>query len=232
MAGLSESALADELKHRRVSVAGSLNPRPGTGILGLRRMMRHSAVRKSTIPLQSEWSGNESSQDLIRRAQNGDVDAFELIYNEHSGRVFALCLRLVGGDQAAATELLQDVFVRAWRNLGKFRGESAFSSWLHRLAVNAMLENARTDKRREARVLSMEDTSHIGAFAPGDSPELKIDLEQAIARLPAGARTAFVLHDIEGYQHQEIAAHLGVAVGTVKAQLHRAHKLLIQALDK
>jgi RNA polymerase sigma factor (sigma-70 family) len=195
-------------------------------------MSRQSAVRKSTIPLQSTWSGDESSRTLISRAQTGDVDAFELIYNEHSGRVYALCLRLMGGEQTAATELMQDVFVRAWKNLGKFRGESAFSSWLHRLAVNAMLENARSDKRRVARVLPMEDTSQIGAFAPGDSPELRIDLERAIARLPEGARTAFVLHDIEGFQHQEIAAQLGIAVGTVKAQLHRAHKLLIQALDR
>ena len=195
-------------------------------------MPRQSAVRKSTIPLQANWSGDESTRALINRAQNGDVDAFELIYNEHSGRVYALCLRLMGGEQTAATELMQDVFVRAWKNLGKFRGESAFSSWLHRLAVNAMLENARSDKRRVARVLPMEDTSQIGAFAPGDSPELRIDLERAIARLPEGARPAFVLHDIEGFQHQEIAAQLGIAVGTVKAQLHRAHKLLIQALDR
>jgi RNA polymerase sigma-70 factor (ECF subfamily) len=195
-------------------------------------MTRNSALRKSTIPLQSNWSGDEASRALIGRAQNGDVDAFELIYNEHSGRVYALCLRLMGGEQTAATELMQDVFVRAWKHLGKFRGESAFSSWLHRLAVNAMLENARGDKRRQARVLPMEDTSQIGAFAPGDSPELRIDLERAIAKLPPGARTAFVLHDIEGFQHQEIAEQLGVAVGTVKAQLHRAHKLLIQALDR
>ena len=195
-------------------------------------MSRQSALRKSTIPLQAEWSGNESSRTLIDRARNGDVDAFELIYNEHSGRVFALCLRLMGGDQAAATELMQDAFVRAWRNLGKFRGDSAFSSWLHRLTVNAMLEKTRGDKRREARVLPMEDTTQIGAFAPGESLDARMDLEQAIARLPTGARTAFILHDIEGYQHQEIASQLGVAVGTVKAQLHRAHKLLIQALER
>lgn len=195
-------------------------------------MTRHSAVRKSTIPLQSDWSGNELSRALIGRAQSGDVDAFELIYNAHSGRVYALCLRLMAGEQTAAAELMQDVFIRAWKNLGNFRGESAFSSWLHRLAVNAMLENARSDKRRTARVLPMEDTSQLGAFAPGDSPELRMDLENAIARLPAGARMAFVLHDIEGYQHNEIAEQLGVAVGTVKAQLHRAHKLLIKALDR
>jgi RNA polymerase sigma-70 factor (ECF subfamily) len=210
----------------------NLNPEFPGGIIVSNSMSRNSAVRKSTIPLQSETSGNESSRDLISRAQNGDVDAFELIYNEHSGRVYALCLRLMAGDQAAATDLMQDAFVRAWRNIAKFRGESAFSSWLHRLTVNAMLENARTTKRRVARVLPMEDTSQIGAFAPGDSPELKIDLERAIARLPEGARTAFVLHDIEGYQHQEIAQQLGIAVGTVKAQVHRAHKLLIQALNR
>jgi RNA polymerase sigma-70 factor, ECF subfamily len=195
-------------------------------------MTRHSALRKSTIPLQSDWSGNELSRALIGRAQSGDVDAFELIYNAHSGRVYALCLRLMAGEQTAAAELMQDVFIRAWKNLGNFRGESAFSSWLHRLAVNAMLENARSDKRRTARVLPMEDTSQLGAFAPGDSPELRMDLENAIARLPTGARMAFVLHDIEGYQHQEIAEQLGIAVGTVKAQLHRAHKLLIKALDR
>ncbi len=195
-------------------------------------MIAHSPARKSTIPLQSDWSGKEAASTTIARAQTGDVDAFELIYNEHSARVYALCLRLMGGEQIAATELMQDVFVRAWKNLDRFRGESAFSSWLHRLAVNAMLENARGDKRREARVLPMEDMSQLGAFVSSDSPELRMDLESAIAELPPGARTAFVLHDIEGYQHQEIAAQLGVAVGTVKAQVHRAHKLLIKALDR
>jgi RNA polymerase sigma-70 factor (ECF subfamily) len=195
-------------------------------------MTQSSALRESAIPLQQENSGNESSRDLIRRAQSGDVDAFELIYNEHSPRVFALCLRLMAGDRVAATDLMQDAFVRAWKNLDKFRGESAFSSWLHRVTVNTMLEDARSTKRRIARVLPMEDTSQIGAFAPGESPELKIDLERAIARLPGGARIAFVLHDIEGYQHQEIAEQLGIAVGTVKAQVHRAHKLLMQVLDR
>jgi RNA polymerase sigma-70 factor (ECF subfamily) len=195
-------------------------------------MTTYSAARKSTIPLQANWSTDESGSAVIVRAQKGDVNAFELIYNEHSGRVYALCLRLMGGEQTAATELMQDVFIRAWKNLDRFRGESAFSSWLHRLAVNAMLENARSDRRRTAWVLPMEDTSRIGAFATGDSLELRMDLESAIARLPAGARTAFVLHDIEGFQHHEIADQLGVAVGTVKAQLHRAHKLLIKALDR
>jgi DNA-directed RNA polymerase specialized sigma24 family protein len=114
-------------------------------------MTTHSAARESTIPLQANWNADESGQAVIGQAQKGDVDAFELIYNEHSGRVYALCLRLMGGEQTAAAELMQDVFIRAWKNLDRFRGESAFSSWLHRLAVNAMLENARSDKRRTAR---------------------------------------------------------------------------------
>lgn len=170
--------------------------------------------------------------DVITRARHGDADAFELIYRENAGRVYALALRLAGGDAQAAAELTQDVFVRAWRGLRSFRGESAFSSWLHRLAVNAMLENARKDKRRIARVLPMEEPETVHAFAATDSPDARMDLESAIALLPPGARMAFVLHDIEGYQHAEIAERLGVAVGTVKAQLHRAHKLLIKALER
>ncbi len=193
-------------------------------------MITLTATTTPTIPLPSAENG--AASDTVKRAQAGDTDAFELIYREHSARVYALCLRLSGGSGIDASELMQDVFIRAWRGLGSFRGDCAFSSWLHRLTVNAMLENARSDKRRVARVLPMEDTSQIGAFAPGDSPELRIDLERAIARLPEGARRAFVLHDIEGYQHQEIAEQLGIAVGTVKAQVHRAHKLLIQALDR
>ena len=171
------------------------------------------------------------SGDVIRRAQTGDMDAFEMLYREHSPRVYALCLRLCG-TKADATELMQDTFIRAWRGLGSFRGESAFSSWLHRLAVNAMLESARSEKRRTARVLPMEDPGSIGAIARSESPDLQMDLERAIASLPQGARIAFILHEIEGYKHEEIAAQLGIAPGTVKAQLHRARKLLIQALNR
>lgn len=174
----------------------------------------------------------DASADLVARAKRGDADAFEGLYREHAGRVYALAIRLAGGDTQAAAELTQDVFIRAWRGLDKFRGESAFSSWLHRLAVNAMLENARKDKRRLARVMSIDQPERLDAFAATDSPDARMDLESAIALLPPGARTAFVLHDIEGYQHAEIAAQLGVAVGTVKAQLHRAHKLLMRALDR
>jgi len=170
--------------------------------------------------------------DSIRRAQAGDVDAFELLYREHAGRVFALCLRLQGGDSADATELMQDVFIKAWRRLATFRGDSAFSSWLHRMAVNTMLENARSDRRRIARVLPMDDMSLLPGGARSSGVELKMDMEDAIASLPKGARLAFVLHDVEGFQHQEIAEQLSVSVGTVKAQLHRARRLLRERLER
>jgi RNA polymerase sigma-70 factor (ECF subfamily) len=195
--------------------------------------MKTSAVVSDTIgPFPSTIGEDKSATlDAIRRAQSGDVDAFEVLYREHSGRVYALCIRLKGGDRSDATELMQDVFIKAWRRLETFRGDSSFSSWIHRLAVNTMLENARSDRRRAARVLSMEDTSALPGAARSSGVELKMDMEAAVASLPRGARLAFVLHDVEGYQHQEIAEQLGVSVGTVKAQLHRARRLLRERLE-
>ena len=195
--------------------------------------MKTSAVVSDTIGTYPSTSAEDKAAALerIRRAQTGDVDAFELLYREHSPRVYALCLRLKAGDKSDATELLQDVFIKAWRRLDTFRGDCAFSSWLHRLAVNAMLENARSDQRRTARVLPMEDTSRLAGTARTSGVESRMDMESAIASLPKGARLAFVLHDVEGYQHQEIAEQLSVTVGTVKAQLHRARRLLRERLE-
>jgi RNA polymerase sigma-70 factor (ECF subfamily) len=132
--------------------------------------------------------------------------------------------------------LLQDVFVRIWEKLPTFRGESAFNSWVHRLAVNVFLVSRRGDLRREARVVGAENPDELGVDpARGfvvDDPDARMDLERAIARLPAGARTAFVLHDIEGYKHEEIADMQGVAPATIRVQLHRARKLLMEELDR
>src|SRR5438105_12301106 len=196
--------------------------------------MKTSAVVSDTIgPLPSTIGEDKTvTLDCIRRAQAGDVAAFETLYRENSGRVYALCIRLQGGDRSDATELMQDVFIKAWRRLETFRGESSFSSWLHRLAVNTMLENARSDRRRTTRVLSMEDTSLLPGAARSSNVDLRMDMEDAVASLPKGARLAFVLHDIEGYQHQEIAEQLRVSVGTVKAQLHRARRLLRVRLEE
>jgi RNA polymerase sigma-70 factor (ECF subfamily) len=195
--------------------------------------MKTSAVVSDTIGNYPSTSAEDKAAALerVRRAQTGDVDAFELLYREHSPRIYALCLRLKAGDTSDATELLQDVFIKAWRRLDTFRGDCAFGSWLHRLAVNTMLENARGDQRRTARVLPMEDTSRLAGAARSSGVESRMDMESAIASLPKGARLAFVLHDIEGYQHQEIAEQLSVTVGTVKAQLHRARRLLRERLE-
>jgi RNA polymerase sigma-70 factor (ECF subfamily) len=195
--------------------------------------MKTSAVASDTVgPFPSTSAEDKAAAlDRIWRAQAGDVNAFELLYHEYSPRIYALCLRLKAGDGSEATELLQDVFIKAWRRLDTFRGDSAFASWLHRLAVNTMLENARSEGRRTARVLPMEDTSRLAGAARTSGIELKMDMESAIASLPRGARLAFVLHDVEGYQHQEIAEQLSVTVGTVKAQLHRARRLLRERLE-
>lgn len=168
--------------------------------------------------------------DLVRQAQQGDQAAFQALYREHVGRVYALCLRLTA-DAAQAEEYTQDAFVRAWERLASFRGESAFSSWLHRLTVNVVFMNRRSARRRELRVFATENPDALERPGRATEPGLRLDLEQAVAALPPGAREVFVLHDVEGYQHDEIAALTGIAVGTSKAQLFRARRLLRGMLD-
>lgn len=168
--------------------------------------------------------------ETVRRAQAGDSNAFRALYDEHAGRVFAICLRLAG-DRGQAEELTQDVFVRVWERLETFRGESAFSTWLHRLAVNEVLGARRSAGRRERRVSTVEEPERLER-APRSPPSEGSDLEAAIARLPEGARTVFVLHDVEGFQHEEIGAMTGIAEGTSKAQLHRARRLLRENLER
>ena len=171
------------------------------------------------------------TDELVARAQAGDQSAFRDLYRQHAGRIYALCLRLTG-DPAAAGERTQDVFVRLWDKLRSFRGESAFSSWLHRLAVNVVLNERRTSGRRELRVMTAADPAALERGRGEPSVGLRIDLEQAIAGLPEGAREVFVLYDIEGYGHAEIARLVGIAEGTSKAQLFRARRLLREKLER
>ena len=145
--------------------------------------------------------------------------------------MYALCLRLTG-DAGAAEERTQDVFVRAWDKLRSFRGESAFSSWLHRLAVNVVMNERRTTFRREQRVTPMATPEVLERGKGEPTVGLSIDLERAIAALPEGAREVFVLYDIEGYSHGEIAELTGIAEGTSKAQLFRARHLLREKLNR
>lgn len=163
--------------------------------------------------------------ELVRRAQASDREAFDVLYERCVGRVYALCLRMVA-DRPEAERLTQDVFVRAWQRLSSFRGESEFTSWLHRLTVNVVLEDMRATRRRNMRVVNVENPTEFEATTANSRLDEHMDLERAIARLPPGARHALVLHDIEGFKHEEIARMLGTAVGTVKAQLHRARQLL------
>lgn len=164
--------------------------------------------------------------ELVARARNGDVAAFESLYRAHVGRVFGLCRRMARRPDAAE-DLTQEVFVSAWRSLPAFEGRSGFGTWLHRIAVNAVLAQQRsprgrgevslTDEEGEQMEIEVEDA--MDAATP-------IDLERAIATLPPGARDVMVLYGIHGYSHEEVAEMLGVAVGTCKAQLHRARQLL------
>lgn len=167
---------------------------------------------------------------LVAEAQRGDARAFASLYEAHSGRVYGLALRLTS-DPVAARELLQDVFVRAWERLETFRGESAFGSWLHRLTVNLAITARRTEVRRLHRIGDASELPPDGGATPATSGT-DLDLERAIAALPSGARTVFVLHDIEGYTHEEIGRATGIAAGTSKAQLFRARRLLREALDR
>jgi len=170
--------------------------------------------------------------DLIQRAQRGDPAAFEALYRAHVGRVYALCLRLTA-DAARAEEFTQDAFVRAWERLASFRGESAFSSWLYRLTVNVVFLGQRASRRRGLRVFTTDDPAALERPRDGPGvPGAQLDLERAVAALPPGAREVFVLHDVEGYRHQEIAELTGIAVGTSKAQLFRARRLLREALGR
>ena len=166
--------------------------------------------------------------DLVRRAREGDKSAFEQLYRLNVGRVYALCLRMAG-DPVRAEELTQDVFVRAWEKMNTFRGDAAFASWLHRITLNIVYQRQRSERRRVARRERIAGSS--GPSNPRDSASA-VDLERAIRRLPPGARSAFVLHDLEGYRHEEIAAMTGLAVGTLKSQLHRARRLLREALER
>ncbi len=169
-------------------------------------------------------------RELVRRAQDGDLPAFEQLYSENVRRIYATCLRLCC-DATLAEELTQDAFVRAWEKLKSFRGDSAFSSWMHPLAINLALTRRRSQKRYEARVSASDDVASLERPQRPATPEAGLDVARALALLPPGARSVFVLHDVEGYRHDEIAEMTGVATGTSKAQLHRARKLLREALQ-
>jgi RNA polymerase sigma-70 factor (ECF subfamily) len=171
--------------------------------------------------------GPAEQASLIARAQQADAQAFESLYRMHVDRVYGLCLRMTG-NVSEAEDCTQEAFIQAWNKLNKFRGDSAFGTWLHRIAVNAVLGRMRKSKRERDRIQIVADTS-ISPVSVADTGELR-DLSEAVDRLPEGARHVFVLYAVYGYSHNEAGRMLGIAPGTSKAQLHRARRLLAQQL--
>ena len=174
-------------------------------------------------PVQSPGPGEA---DLIADARAGDMAAFERLYRSHVGRVHGLCLRMTRHQQTAE-DLTQETFVNAWRSLSAFEGRSGFGTWLHRIAVNAVLARSRSPQGRgEVSLTDFEGEGREFSAPEGMDTATPIDLERAIETLPEGARNVMVLYGVYGYSHEEAAGMLGVAVGTCKAQLHRARRLL------
>ena len=174
-------------------------------------------------PDKQELSATENR--WVEKARAGDRLAFEKLYRSHCDRIYALCWRMCGGDKGLAEDMVQEAFVRAWNKLDLFRGESKFGTWLHRVTVNVVLSDRRIRVKRMQRELELVDDVERTLVGDRDVfAGLRDDLESAIAGLPERARTVLVLYDIEGYQHNEIAEMTGMAVGSSKAQLHRARK--------
>jgi RNA polymerase sigma-70 factor (ECF subfamily) len=187
------------------------------------------------MTMTAERTEMPSDLELVRAAAAGDAAAFEQLYQQHYRRVYSLCLRMLG-NTTQAEDLTQEVFLQVFRKLGSFRGDSAFTTWLHRLTVNQVLMHFRK------RGVKLEHTSEEGDFSNVVDTPLqstrrismvdRLALEKAIAELPPGYRTVFTLHDIEGYEHEEIAGLLGVSIGTSKSQLHKARMRLRELLMK
>jgi RNA polymerase sigma-70 factor (ECF subfamily) len=176
-----------------------------------------------------------SDYELAQAAGRGDMKAFEMIYERHHRRVYSLCLRMVA-NATEAEDLAQEVFIQLFRKIGSFRGESAFTTWLHRLTVNHVLMHFR---KRGVRLEKTTEEGEIGEIqdylqAAAERPRFvdRIALDKAISELPPGYRTVFVLHDVEGFEHEEVADMLGVSVGTSKSQLHKARMRLRELLNK
>jgi RNA polymerase sigma-70 factor, ECF subfamily len=174
-------------------------------------------------PSTREAQSGAELDDYVARAASGDVSAFEHLYRVHLARVHSLVRRMSAGRDV--DELTQDIFVRVWQKLGTFRGESAFGTWLHRLAANVVIERFRQDTVRRKRLHDGEEIFET-LSAPPRSAHAAMDFEAALESLPDGARQIFVLHDVEGYKHHEIGSLLEISSGTSKAQLHRARMML------
>jgi len=193
------------------------------------------AAGKGNLTDRRQQNSSELSEaDAIERAKQGDAEAFQALYDRHKRRVYSLCLRMTA-NTAEAEDLTQEAFLQLYRKIATFRGESAFSTWLHRLSVNVVLMHLR---RKGLPVVSLEETTQGGTEE--DTPRKdfgaedvalagsidRLQLQKAVDSLPPGYRTIFVLHDVEGYEHNEIASIVGCSIGNSKSQLHKARMKL------
>ena len=199
--------------------------------------MQRAAMTEGTSHLHRCAPPDMTEKEAIGQAQMGDAAAFEYLYRSHNRRVYSICLRMIG-NTAEAEELTQEAFLQVFRKINTFRGDSAFSTWLHRLSVNTVLMRLR---KKTVAVLPLEDSSIGDEFDEQKkeygAPDLaltgsldRIQLELAIAQLPPGYKRAFVLHDVQGYEHHEIAEMLGSSIGNSKSQLHKARVRLRKLL--
>lgn len=187
--------------------------------------------QSSALPLPvvavpaKELDPSSSDLDLCRLAAEGDLSAFELIYQRYNRRTYSLCLRMTAS-QTEAEDLTQEVFIQLFRKIGSFRGDSAFSTWLHRLTVNQVLMHFRRRSVKNEKTSEdgeMPEQTVVGSANPNKMQVVdRIALKKAISELPRGYKNVFVLHDIEGFEHEEVARRLGISVGTSKSQLHKA----------
>ena len=183
-------------------------------------------VRQRQGPAAPSKDLTVSDAELLARCRAGEVDAFETLYRQHAGRIFALATRLAGSvDQGE--DLLQEIFLQAYRKLDSFKGEAALGTWLYRMAMNHCLDFVRSRQTRNTKVTdTLDDERSFEPMAARETPIPRIDLERAIARLPPGCREAFVLHDVEGFDHKEVGKLLGIAEGTSKSQVFKARTKL------
>ena len=186
------------------------------------------AKQRQPLSFPSKEVTGQRDADLVARCRAGDMDAFETLYNQHSARIYSLASRMAGSPDEGE-DLLQEIFLQAYRKLGSFKGDSSIGTWLYRLALNHCLDFVRSRRAKMSKITDTLDADDaVEPSAPRETPVARLDLERAIERLPQGCREAFVLHDVEGFDHKQVADMLGIAEGTSKSQVFKArHRLRV-----
>lgn len=184
------------------------------------------------MPFPSKEVSGNADAELVARCRAGDMEAFETLYNQHAARLYSLACRMAGSPDDGE-DLVQEIFLQAYRKLGSFKGDASIGTWLYRLALNHCLDFVRSRQAKMGKLTDALDADGaIEPVAPRETPIARLDLERALERLPDGCREAFVLHDVEGFDHKEVAGMLGIAEGTSKSQVFKARSKLRVILKK